>query len=339
MDILSKFGFDPNVVYLGKPCVHGHTLGDTGLTVRYKNTRKQCVTCAQASQKKVKASAKTESASFFHDPESDAILEQHGFNTSKFILGSICKKGHEFEGTGKGLRYRCGPGRYAGKPKDCAQCIEIQRTQWKKDNYDLSIENGRRYYHENRDLLLEKTKAYYQAHRQERIAYTAKWEKEYKARDPEGYAAMRKKCGENQRRKQTEYHKILKNQRFREAYKKDPERYKRIVSQRRVKLKSGHVAPINKKALKARIEFFESKCAYCKSDEHNHWDHFIPVLKGGPDAEGNLIPCCKSCNSSKGAKDPKQWYQNQSFFSKSQWKKILQALGKTEKTYNQMPLF
>jgi hypothetical protein len=361
MDILSEFGFDPNVVYLGKPCVHGHTLGDTGLTVRHKNTRKQCVTCAQASQKKVKASANAESASFFHDPESDAILEQHGFNTSKFILGSICKKGHEFESTGKGLRYRCGSGRYAGKPKDCAQCIEIQRTQWKKDNHDRYIENNKRYYHENRDRLLERSKACYQAHRQERIAYTAKWEKEYKARDPEGYAAMRKKCDENRRQKHREKINEAKRKKYREStwkYYQDrylankeehnkrsrdwkranPEKHVAKERRRRARKSQNHCVHIPGDMLAAHLKAFDGKCAYCVSQEFSHWDHFIPICKGGPEALNNLLPACKRCNTSKNAQDPKEWYGKQAFYSSKQWKKILRILGKASGPHTQLPL-
>ena len=28
-------------------------------------------------------------------------------------------------------------------------------------------------------------------------------------------------------------------------------------------------------------------------------DHVIPLARGGTNYEGNLVPCCKSCNSSK----------------------------------------
>ena len=38
-------------------------------------------------------------------------------------------------------------------------------------------------------------------------------------------------------------------------------------------------------------------------------DHIFPRMKGGEDISDNLIMVCRSCNSSKGAKDLLAWYQ------------------------------
>lgn len=44
------------------------------------------------------------------------------------------------------------------------------------------------------------------------------------------------------------------------------------------------------------------KCVYCGKPA-NTVDHIIPKAKGGEDLVWNLVPCCKSCNSSKKDKD------------------------------------
>ena len=53
------------------------------------------------------------------------------------------------------------------------------------------------------------------------------------------------------------------------------------------------------------------QCAYCNAPfaefREATWDHVIPVTKGGSFGIGNLVPCCGSCNSSKGNKTVMEW--------------------------------
>ena len=48
-------------------------------------------------------------------------------------------------------------------------------------------------------------------------------------------------------------------------------------------------------------------CYYCGDAENLCADHLIPKMRGGPDASDNLVWACRSCNSSKGARDLLQW--------------------------------
>ena len=48
-------------------------------------------------------------------------------------------------------------------------------------------------------------------------------------------------------------------------------------------------------------------CHYCGATKKLVMDHLIPKLRGGPDAPDNLVWACRSCNSSKGAKDMLAW--------------------------------
>lgn len=60
------------------------------------------------------------------------------------------------------------------------------------------------------------------------------------------------------------------------------------------------------------LEIQEGQCAYCLG-EGNSKDHLKPLVKNGMPTGyiteiSNLVPCCSSCNSSKGAKSFKEWY-------------------------------
>jgi len=69
-------------------------------------------------------------------------------------------------------------------------------------------------------------------------------------------------------------------------------------------------------------EQWEHTCAYCESEENITLDHIIPQCKGGLDVKTNVVPCCHSCNQSKGHIPWEQWYYNQYFFSYENYEKI-----------------
>lgn len=51
-------------------------------------------------------------------------------------------------------------------------------------------------------------------------------------------------------------------------------------------------------------------CHYCGAEDVAlQLDHVIPRSRGGSDLPENLVPACKPCNTSKGAKSVKEWRQ------------------------------
>ncbi len=38
-------------------------------------------------------------------------------------------------------------------------------------------------------------------------------------------------------------------------------------------------------------------------------DHIVPIARGGKSTRGNLVPCCKECNTSKKQLLPFEWEQ------------------------------
>jgi len=36
-------------------------------------------------------------------------------------------------------------------------------------------------------------------------------------------------------------------------------------------------------------------------------DHIVPIARGGKTTKGNVVPCCKECNTRKKAQLPMEW--------------------------------
>jgi hypothetical protein len=49
-------------------------------------------------------------------------------------------------------------------------------------------------------------------------------------------------------------------------------------------------------------------CSYCGAEDRLSVDHLVPSSRGGPNAGENLVWACRSCNSSKGARDMLDWW-------------------------------
>lgn len=47
-------------------------------------------------------------------------------------------------------------------------------------------------------------------------------------------------------------------------------------------------------------------CAYCSAPATT-LDHVVPLVRGGTNYEGNLVPCCRRCNSSKAGRTIIEW--------------------------------
>lgn len=51
----------------------------------------------------------------------------------------------------------------------------------------------------------------------------------------------------------------------------------------------------------------ENRCAYCHKSAPLERDHVVPIDRGGQHAIGNLLPACRLCNASKGARVLTEW--------------------------------
>lgn len=77
----------------------------------------------------------------------------------------------------------------------------------------------------------------------------------------------------------------------------------RYVNARRARLAGASARPLPKRVLR-RLR--TAPCTYCQGPGGTV-DHVIPLSRGGQHAEGNLVPACRSCNSSKSDKLLIEW--------------------------------
>lgn len=84
------------------------------------------------------------------------------------------------------------------------------------------------------------------------------------------------------------------------------------------------VVPLTISAKAKRFDLFDNACAYCGSRGKPTADHVLALMFGGLDEPDNIVPACRSCNSSKNASPVEAWYRSQSFFSEARWELIKQ---------------
>lgn len=93
-------------------------------------------------------------------------------------------------------------------------------------------------------------------------------------------------------------------------YKRNP-LITRINGQRRKARKATLTATFTAEQWQTCLEYFHHTCAYC-GDQQDFWhvleqEHFVPLTSGGGYTASNIIPACKSCNSSKQNKPARDW--------------------------------
>ncbi len=49
------------------------------------------------------------------------------------------------------------------------------------------------------------------------------------------------------------------------------------------------------------------RCGFCNDRPADTVDHVVPLVRGGTNYEGNLMPCCRSCNGSKSGLMVSEW--------------------------------
>ena len=263
------------------------------------------------------------------------------FNPEKNFLGHLCHHGHEWGDTGQSLRVK-------GQRGKCFECKKLECREWRAKNKEKARELCQRWRAENKEKAREHSQTGYDRRKDDPVFKQKARDRTsiYRKENLDRIRAYKKGRGALLARKRREQTFSAKkghiNAVRRAKYAIDENCRLRAYGynrNRRVLRDENHVFEYHTDQLNQHLASFKTDCVYCGKDCKPTLDHFIPISRGGAECLSNLVPACKSCNSSKKANDPKEWFQQQPFYDAKRWKAILKALGKTEKTYSQIPLF
>lgn len=235
----------------------------------------------------------------------------------------LCSKCNKIKLTGrfsKSSRYKDG---LSHRCKDCDKEYYEKSKEQKKDY-------GREYYYKNKESKLIYAKDYYENNKEAKLQYQNEYSKEnysnIRAKNQKYYQSNKIKFQKtNKQHYQSNKEQYIIN--AREWRNKNPEACRIIRQKRRSRIK-GLNSTLTVEQWEEAKAYFKYKCAYCGTDkEALTQDHFIPVSKDGEYTHNNIIPACRSCNSSKSDKDFNEWYLSYIHNNKERKSKVLEYLG------------
>lgn len=87
----------------------------------------------------------------------------------------------------------------------------------------------------------------------------------------------------------------------------NPERIANYSHKRRAHKLSNPAISVSKRDWIRLCRRWNNACAYCGVVAPLGRDHIVPLSRGGQHSIGNLLPACRSCNSSKGSRFLIEW--------------------------------
>lgn len=141
------------------------------------------------------------------------------------------------------------------------------------------------YRNDNIEKLKERDKTYYNSHKEEISKYKKQWDSEHKE-----YSAIKsKEWRQNNKNRVSQLNR--RSDRIRRAREKNLDDSKYTVE-------DGLLTMVS----------FSNQCFNCHSEIDLTVDHHRPLSKGHILSLENAVILCRSCNSSKGAKSPEEFY-------------------------------
>ena len=231
-------------------------------------------------------------------------------------------------------------GKY-GLHSQCRECEREASRKWKKENAEKVKEYNQKYRKENKKKILEYEKRYRLENaeiiKERKRRYLEKnLERERQRKLEDYYKNKKERLKKHKEWLEKNKQRVLERQR--EYYKEHPDIFAGIRQRRRSRLKKVEHNYTWEEWENCK-KYFDYKCCYCGEERELEQDHFIPLNNGGGYTTDNIVPACKSCNSSKRDRDFFEWYKEKPFYSKEREEKILEYLGYKIDNTKQLALF
>ena len=201
------------------------------------------------------------------------------------------------------------------KPRsDCKECVNKKsreyykkniekvkkiKKKWKQNNPEKVREEERRWYKNNIDAITEYKRNFYTKNKEKLNEESRKYHFENKEKD---------------------------NERSRKWHKENPEK-SRVLNIKRREREQKFGYDYGEKQYAITMEIFDYKCVKCKTKDNLCIDHHYCLIKGNGLNNKNAVVLCRTCNSSKGTKDPGD------FYSEEEIKIINKLLKQTEENW------
>lgn len=182
--------------------------------------------------------------------------------------------------------------------KRCSdKCKRLFKKKWSATRYvnhrEEILEYGKRYHKANPEKARIRSRRYEVKHKEKRRGNSAS--KEYTVKAWKEYY---------------EAHSEELKQRAKTYALQNPEKIKLYRTKRRAVTRGSRAYTIKVRDSRRALARYRHCCAYCNSSLIQvHWDHVLPVSRGGTHSVGNLLPTCPDCNLQKTSKTLTEWFQ------------------------------